>query len=223
MTHVGCTGSCSGKYRFQSKQVNVWSHCTGALSVLKDGSVGSEPPRNLIDYVNWFRHRLCVAGCMAREKLGQSHVAPVQAKVMAIANYPAPTNKKELQRFLGLVGSYRSLVRTFQPLNFLLLNSSRLNLNLIGAQSFREPLKKLKLCFAVHLSLLLHVLTETSCSMLATWGQVQYYFRVMTMVWERPVSFFSKKCNTYQRHCKSFEATIATLGSLKTANYPLLW
>lgn len=36
--------------------------------------------------------------------VGQGRVAPVQAKVIAVAQYPLPTTKKELQRFLGLVG-----------------------------------------------------------------------------------------------------------------------
>lgn len=44
--------------------------------------------------------------------VGQGRVAPVQAKVVAIAEYPQPTTKKELQRFLGLVGYYRGFAKT---------------------------------------------------------------------------------------------------------------
>lgn len=36
--------------------------------------------------------------------VGQGAVRPVQAKVEAIAEYPVPTSKKQLMRFLGLVG-----------------------------------------------------------------------------------------------------------------------
>lgn len=39
--------------------------------------------------------------------VGQGRVAPVKAKVLAIEGYLQPTTKKELQRFLGLVGYYR--------------------------------------------------------------------------------------------------------------------
>lgn len=39
--------------------------------------------------------------------VGQGHVRPVDAKVSAITEFPAPTTKKELMRFLGLVGYYR--------------------------------------------------------------------------------------------------------------------
>ena len=41
----------------------------GPLAVLKENSVDTEPPSNLREYVNVFRHCLFVAGCMAREKL----------------------------------------------------------------------------------------------------------------------------------------------------------
>lgn len=36
--------------------------------------------------------------------VGQGKVRPVQAKVEAILNYPVSTSKKDLMRFLGLVG-----------------------------------------------------------------------------------------------------------------------
>ncbi|XP_029985092.1 CD2-associated protein-like [Sphaeramia orbicularis] len=36
--------------------------------------------------------------------VGQGEVRPVQAKVKAILEYPSPTTKKELMRFLGMVG-----------------------------------------------------------------------------------------------------------------------
>lgn len=36
--------------------------------------------------------------------VGQGQVRPVEAKVMAVQKFPPPTYKKELMRFLGLVG-----------------------------------------------------------------------------------------------------------------------
>ncbi len=41
----------------------------GPLAVLKSGCVDTEPPKNLINFVNGFRHRLFKAGCMAQDKL----------------------------------------------------------------------------------------------------------------------------------------------------------
>lgn len=46
----------------------------GPLAVLRDGCVDTEPPKDLIDYVNRFQHHLFVPGCMAREKLSESQV-----------------------------------------------------------------------------------------------------------------------------------------------------
>lgn len=45
--------------------------------------------------------------------VGQGKVCPIQAKVEATEEYPVPTSKKELMRFLGLVGYYCSFVKTF--------------------------------------------------------------------------------------------------------------
>lgn len=43
--------------------------------------------------------------------VGQGKVCTVQAKVSAVEEYAGPTTKKELQRFLGLVGYYRGYCR----------------------------------------------------------------------------------------------------------------
>lgn len=40
----------------------------GPLAMLRDNFKNSEPPKNLVDNVNGFRHQLCVAGELAREK-----------------------------------------------------------------------------------------------------------------------------------------------------------
>ena len=45
--------------------------------------------------------------------VGQGQVKPIQAKVVAIDNFPAPTTKPELRRFLGMVGYYRSFCPNF--------------------------------------------------------------------------------------------------------------
>lgn len=42
--------------------------------------------------------------------VGNGEVHPMQAKIQ---NFPSPTTKKELMRFLGLAGYYRSFCRNF--------------------------------------------------------------------------------------------------------------
>ena len=45
--------------------------------------------------------------------VGQGFVRPVRAKVLAIDGYPPPTTKRELTRFLGMIGYYRSFCENF--------------------------------------------------------------------------------------------------------------
>uniref|UniRef100_A0A674E7Q6 Gypsy retrotransposon integrase-like protein 1 n=1 Tax=Salmo trutta TaxID=8032 RepID=A0A674E7Q6_SALTR len=45
--------------------------------------------------------------------VGQGEVRPVRAKVVAIDAFPPPTTKKELMRFLGMIGYYRGFCRNF--------------------------------------------------------------------------------------------------------------
>ncbi len=45
--------------------------------------------------------------------VGQGCVRPVRAKVEAIDQFPSPTTKKELMRFLGLVDYYRGFLQEF--------------------------------------------------------------------------------------------------------------
>ena len=45
--------------------------------------------------------------------VGQGHVGPVTAKVEPVMNFPAPANKKELMRFLGMKATTGSFVEIF--------------------------------------------------------------------------------------------------------------
>ena len=45
------------------------------------------------------------------------HVGPVTAKVEAVMNFPAPVNRKELMRFLGMSGYYRKFFSCDHPSN----------------------------------------------------------------------------------------------------------
>ena len=46
--------------------------------------------------------------------VGKGRMNPIQAKVEAITNYPMPTSKNQLIRFLGMVGFTASIVKTLQ-------------------------------------------------------------------------------------------------------------
>lgn len=58
------------------------------------------------------------------KEVGQGQVRPIDAKVTAISEFPIPTTRRELRRFLGMAGYYRSFCKNFsviaQPLTSLL-------------------------------------------------------------------------------------------------------
>lgn len=43
--------------------------------------------------------------------VGQGQVRPAAAKVLAVEQYPIPATRKELMRFLGLVGYYMCFIK----------------------------------------------------------------------------------------------------------------
>lgn len=47
------------------------------------------------------------------KEVGQGQVRPVEAKVTAIVEFPAPTTRRELRRFLGMAGYYRGFCKNF--------------------------------------------------------------------------------------------------------------
>ncbi|KAI3359045.1 hypothetical protein L3Q82_015431 [Scortum barcoo] len=61
--------------------------------------------------------------------VGQGQVRPVRAKVLAIDQFPVPTTKKELSRFLGMAGYYRGFWKDFStvaaPLTSLLSSKAK--------------------------------------------------------------------------------------------------
>lgn len=132
--------------------------------------------------------------------VGQGKVCAVQAKVSAIHKYPVPTTKKELQRFLGLVGYYCSFCRNFStvvaPLSDLLKGTACFVWSASCQQAFENV--KSVLCSSPVLAapcmdqpFKLHVdasdvgagavlLQSDSCGV------------------DRPMSFYSKKFNSFE-------------------------
>ncbi len=64
------------------------------------------------------------------KKVGHGSVRPIEAKVSAIMDYSAPSNKRELRRFLGMCGIYRNFCQNFSsvvtPLTDLLSDKGNL-------------------------------------------------------------------------------------------------
>ena len=67
--------------------------------------------------------------------VGQGQVKPVDAKVQVIVEYPAPTTKKELMRFLGMAGYYRKFCRNFASVCEALTNLLKKNSVFVRSES----------------------------------------------------------------------------------------
>ena len=132
--------------------------------------------------------------------VGQGQVRMLQDKVAAIVQYPPPTTKKELMRFLGMVGYYRSFCRNFssvvEPLTALLKKDTQFVWTDRCSSAF-ENVKAL-LCaepvlaaprFDASFSLQVDASNVGAGAVLLQTGDHGV---------ERPVAFFSKKFNRYQ-------------------------
>ena len=75
---------------------------------------------------------------------GQGKVKPVEAKVEAISDFPVPSGKRQLMRFLGMTGYYRKFCNNFsviaEPLTNLLCKRSS-SFGLIIVRSLLKSLK----------------------------------------------------------------------------------
>jgi hypothetical protein len=62
--------------------------------------------------------------------VGQGEVKPKQANIKAILEFPPPTSKREIKRFLGMIGFYRKFVNNFatiaEPLTRLLKKTQKM-------------------------------------------------------------------------------------------------
>ena len=77
-------------------------------------------------------------------KVGQGFVTPITAKVEAISQFPIPTNKKELMRFLGMAGFYRKFCPNFSSVVGPLTNLLQKKVNFSWTKDCDESFKKIK-------------------------------------------------------------------------------
>ena len=132
--------------------------------------------------------------------VGHGTVSLLRAKVEAIDMYQRPATKKELQRFLGLVGYYRSFCRIFStvvtPLSNWLRGDAKYFWSDVCQQAF-ENVKSL-LCAAPvlaapHMDELFKLQVDASQV-----GAGAVLLQADELGIDKPVSFFSKKLNTHQ-------------------------
>ena len=76
--------------------------------------------------------------------VGQGQVKPRDAKVQAILEFPVPTKKRELLRFLGMSGFYRKFVANYSDLVNPLTNLLKKNVKFVWSPECQTAFESLK-------------------------------------------------------------------------------
>ncbi len=139
--------------------------------------------------------------------VGQGEVRTVDAKIAAVMEFPAPRNKRELRRFLGMAGYYRGFCRNFasvvSPLTDLLSIARVFVWTPACEQAFRAA--KDLLCNAPILSApdfghLFKLEVDASAT-----GAGAILIQESELGIEHPVCYFSKKFTLCQRRYSTIE------------------
>ena len=149
--------------------------------------------------------------------VGQGQVRPVQAKVLAVVQFPTPATKKELMLFLGMVGYYRRFCKNFSsvvaPLTDLLKTNVKYVWSPICQQAFQSV--KALLCSppvlaAPRVDKPFKLQVDASHV-----GAGAILMQSDGQGMDRPVSFFCKKFTKHQLHYSVIEKeTLALVWSL---------
>lgn len=152
------------------------------------------------------------------KEVGQGQVRPVEAKVTAIAEFPIPTTRRELRRFLGMAGYYRGFCRNFSTvvssLTSLLSPSNAYEWSVESQHAF-DSVKTL-MCSAPVLmapNFAQHFKLEVDASAVGAGGVL---IQEDANGIEHPISYYSRKFNKHQLNYSTIEKeALALLLSLQ--------
>ena len=116
---------------FQRLVNSLISNLDGCKAYIDDAIIFSEEWQQYLQTIRTFFDRLSDAKLtvnLAKSEfchanltflghiVGQGQVKPVEAKVEAISDFPVPTSKRQLMRFLGMAGYYRKFCNNFSAI-----------------------------------------------------------------------------------------------------------
>lgn len=141
------------------------------------------------------------------KQVGQGQVRPVEAKIAAILEFPAPSTRRELRRFIGMAGYYRNFCRNFstvaRPLTDLLSPSKSFGWSLESQQAF-ENIKAL-LCSTPVLSAPNFAVPFTLEVDASAYGTGAVLLQENADGVDHPICYFSKKFNKHQVNYSTIE------------------
>ena len=152
------------------------------------------------------------------KQVGQGQVRPLLAKVQAVAGYPPPLTKKELMRFLGLVGYYRCFCRNFSTVVAPLTDLLKAKVTFIWSPLCQQAFENVKaiLCDSPVLAaprLDSPFKLEVDASFV---GAGAVLLQEDDVAVDKPVCFFSRKFNKHQLNYSVVEKeTLALIWALQ--------
>lgn len=134
-------------------------------------------------------------------------VRPVEEKVQAVAGFPVPSTKKELMRFLGLAGYYRSFCRNFAEVVAPLTDLLRVKEMFVWSPMCQQPFDRVKklLCNSPFLAAPQFDRPFSLQVNASHVGAGAILLQGDDYGVEKSVSFFLKKCNSYQLNYSTIE------------------
>ena len=151
-------------------------------------------------------------------EVGQGSVRTPSDKIQAVLHYPVPRTRRELRRFLGMAGYFRTFCKNFSVVALPLTNLLKAQVEYKWTCDCQKAFESLKglLCSAPVLAAPDFTrpfkLEVDACDTGAGAVLIQENHRGV----DRPVCFYSKKFNNYQQHYSTIEKeTIALLLALQ--------
>ena len=146
-------------------------------------------------------------------EIGFGNISPKNANVQSVLEFPTPRNRREVRRFLGMVGYYRRFIKNFsdvsEPLTNLLRKGVRFAWNDMCTDSF-EKLKSVLINFPV-----LKSPDFSSPFQLAVDASDTGVGAILTQLDEEgkslPVAYFSKKLSPAQKKYSTIEKEALSL------------
>ena len=139
--------------------------------------------------------------------VGGGQIAPIDAKVTSIVNFPQPTNKNELRRFLGMAGYYKRFCANFAtvvtPLTSLLQKATRFIWDDKCDSAFKNPkgmFNTQPVLTSPQFDKQFKLATEASNQ-----GCGATLFQESKSGYDQPISYFSRKFNKHQLNYSNVE------------------
>ena len=138
--------------------------------------------------------------------IGLGKVAPRNAKVLALQEFPRPTNKKQLQSFLGLAGYYRKFLPHFAHIAACLTNMLKKGTKFVWDDDAEAAFLDLKSRLASRPILRPPDFSRPFCVAVDASDVAvgACLFQVIDGI-EHPVAFYSKKLNPHQKNYATVE------------------